>query len=107
MIYLNFIFIVAGHAKVTIYRFLFETPSLGRSARCNRRYMTSIRCSFCVSRRDGEFNDDTQEISSSTPLRQESVGSKTVVKLDLSRAPSRARAYVSPDVKARGIYMTE
>lgn len=51
VIYLDFIFIVPGHAKVTIYRFFFEALSVMQLS-YNKRYMPRVRSSFCVLRRD-------------------------------------------------------
>jgi len=50
VIYLDFIFIVPDHAKVTIYRFFLEAPSWFNSDITN--VTCRVRSSFCVSQRD-------------------------------------------------------
>lgn len=90
------IFIMSGHAKVTIYRFFFQAPSW-----CNRpRHVTRVYSSFCgvyTTRRE-KFDDNTRTISLSMLWQSRNCD-------EIKFNPIHSRAYVlqDGDMKIRGI----
>lgn len=92
VIYLDFIFIVPGHAKVTIYRFFFGAPPWCSSDIINVNVPRSFWFLRFTARRETQRDDNTRERYHRWCLWQKSFRSETGTKSNLS-PPFRANVF--------------